>query len=409
MDGAAERNSCASPADVHRAIRIPHLDDATVAFGLILALAEQDQNQPRGKPVHDVVIAQIYEAAVAPKLWPDAIRSLGDYAGSDRGTLAVLPPVGKARWIASPDLKCRLSSTITLSSCERPGRDPQWHTQAHTQFIHGVGADFFCCDSTFCRGDKPSWQIGTAISLPTGDLAILTAERQAEKGPFEPCSLSRLDALRPHLVRACHLSAQFGYERARVTTAALDRIGLPAAVLTASGRILAMNGRLEERGESIMSGQHGGLTFKSLINSRILQEAVGKIVNGQSVAQAIPLRDQYNKRTFIGHVLRLEDFSNDIFDASAILLVLIQVGAPAALDDRLLSLLFNLTPAEARLLRALADGLRLQIYAQSAGVKISTVRSQLKSIFSKTGTNRQAELLSFVASMSAFNGHSPHC
>jgi DNA-binding CsgD family transcriptional regulator len=179
--------------------------------------------------------------------------------------------------------------------------------------------------------------------------------------------------------------------------------------LTASGRILAMNGRLEERDESIMSGQHGGLTIKSLINSRILQDAVGKIVNGQSVAQAIPLRDHYNKRTFIGHVLRLEDFSNDIFDASAILLVLIQVGAPAALDDRLLSLLFNLTPAEARLLRALADGLRLQIYAQSAGVKISTVRSQLKSIFSKTGTNRQAELLSFVASMSAFNGHSPHC
>ena len=52
--------------------------------------------------------------------------------------------------------------------------------------------------------------------------------------------------------------------------------------------------------------------------------------------------------------------------------------------------------SEARLARLLADGLSLEQAAEMQGTKISTARSRLKHIFTKTGTNRQASLVRLI-------------
>ncbi|MGF2508686.1 helix-turn-helix transcriptional regulator, partial [Ralstonia pseudosolanacearum] len=58
-----------------------------------------------------------------------------------------------------------------------------------------------------------------------------------------------------------------------------------------------------------------------------------------------------------------------------------------------LAALFDLTEAESRLASALVQGDTLEQYAQRRGVSIGTVRYQLKQVLSKTGTNRQSELM----------------
>lgn len=55
--------------------------------------------------------------------------------------------------------------------------------------------------------------------------------------------------------------------------------------------------------------------------------------------------------------------------------------------------MYGLTPAEARLAEALLDNQTVESYALSAQVSRNTVRSHLASLFAKTGTRRQAELL----------------
>ncbi len=55
--------------------------------------------------------------------------------------------------------------------------------------------------------------------------------------------------------------------------------------------------------------------------------------------------------------------------------------------------LFGFTPAEARLARALCQGSTLDEAAAAFGTAANTVRVQLKALFKKTGTHRQAELL----------------
>lgn len=65
------------------------------------------------------------------------------------------------------------------------------------------------------------------------------------------------------------------------------------------------------------------------------------------------------------------------------------------LDGRL-SELFGLTKAEARVAVAIADGdLPIEI-AAAAGLRITTVRSQLQAALRKTGAKRQADLVRII-------------
>jgi DNA-binding CsgD family transcriptional regulator len=63
--------------------------------------------------------------------------------------------------------------------------------------------------------------------------------------------------------------------------------------------------------------------------------------------------------------------------------------------------LFNLTPAESRLLMSLLQGLSPNQYAAMKNRSQSTVRNQLKSIFEKTEVRRQSDLVSLVSTVLA--------
>ena len=58
--------------------------------------------------------------------------------------------------------------------------------------------------------------------------------------------------------------------------------------------------------------------------------------------------------------------------------------------------LFRLTPAEARLAAGIATGAPLAEVADALGIGRETARTQLRSVFSKTGTTRQAELVRII-------------
>jgi DNA-binding CsgD family transcriptional regulator len=61
-------------------------------------------------------------------------------------------------------------------------------------------------------------------------------------------------------------------------------------------------------------------------------------------------------------------------------------------DEIVLGSRFKLTPAEARIAIGIADGKPLADIADMHGITVQTARTQLKSVFSKTRTNRQAQL-----------------
>jgi DNA-binding CsgD family transcriptional regulator len=58
---------------------------------------------------------------------------------------------------------------------------------------------------------------------------------------------------------------------------------------------------------------------------------------------------------------------------------------------------FGLTPAEARLASRLVDEDSVETAADKLGVTYETARKTLKSIFAKTNTHRQAQLVALAA------------
>ncbi len=68
------------------------------------------------------------------------------------------------------------------------------------------------------------------------------------------------------------------------------------------------------------------------------------------------------------------------------------------LDQVVLGSLYGLTQAESRLAIEISKGLELKEIALRLGVSRNTIKTQLKAIFSKTGTHRQQELVRLFSS-----------
>src|SRR5690606_4817625 len=64
--------------------------------------------------------------------------------------------------------------------------------------------------------------------------------------------------------------------------------------------------------------------------------------------------------------------------------------------------LFHLSVTEAKLAIALCSGQTLEEFACERGTSIHTVKSQLKSIYLKTGSNRQTQLVAMLLASPAF-------
>lgn len=78
---------------------------------------------------------------------------------------------------------------------------------------------------------------------------------------------------------------------------------------------------------------------------------------------------------------------------------IINVAARPVVDKTLLKRLFDLTDAEANLATSLVAGDGLESVATDLGISRNTVKSQLQSVFQKTQTQRQAQLVSLLHSL----------
>lgn len=83
----------------------------------------------------------------------------------------------------------------------------------------------------------------------------------------------------------------------------------------------------------------------------------------------------------------------------AIVCLIFPLGRRRIASARQLITLFGLSPAEARLARALCHGETLEEYAEAQSVKLPTVKTQLRAVFAKTQTDRQVALVSLVSSI----------
>jgi DNA-binding CsgD family transcriptional regulator len=137
--------------------------------------------------------------------------------------------------------------------------------------------------------------------------------------------------------------------------------------------------------------------------ARALAEALAATARGDvgvgSSGIAVSLTGQSGKR-YVGHVLPLgsgerRQAGSTHAAAAALFVREATIDLDAAIGAA--TQLYNLTPAEVRVLRAVIEVGGLPAIAALLGTSRSTVKSQLEAIFKKTGTRRQAELVHLVS------------
>jgi DNA-binding CsgD family transcriptional regulator len=79
---------------------------------------------------------------------------------------------------------------------------------------------------------------------------------------------------------------------------------------------------------------------------------------------------------------------------------------PRSVEQRLQQA-FALTPAEARLAGRIVAGQQLDHIAAELGVRLATLRTQLKRVFEKTETRRQGQLMQIGARLASITESQP--
>lgn len=350
------------------------------------------------------VVDEIYEAAVVPEGWIRVLDRMATISGAE-GTLLFAASAERTRWMCSPAIHDAVTAWITDGWTERDGRGARLIPIREPRFLTDL--DAFTRDELeaepiyvdFLRRRGFGWCVGTSIRSPTSDTLVFTSERLYDKGPVERAAVDVLDGLRPHLARAALVSARVGLERARATVNTLQTIGLPAVVITPTGRTIAANEHFEDCAPRIATLAGDKVVFTHAAAQAIFLEALAfaECESTLHTGRSIAVPGDEDNAPLVAHLLPLRGAGRDIFSGASSLLFVTPVMQSKAPDVRLLEVLFDLTPAEARVTSLLVEGKSVGMIARAHAVTDNTVRMQLKSVFAKTGVNRQAQLVGLLA------------
>jgi DNA-binding CsgD family transcriptional regulator len=350
-------------------------------------------------------VTRIYEAAAEPDLWPSVLHELGELVDAAGGIILTRRADSWTGWRCS-DLMISRTTDAWMGPGGGAGR-----TKATSRLIAFDRAGFVAENEGFTEQEwledsvMSEWcgPLGlhhcaaTAIPVPTGDLVLVQLNRRKGKRPFDQSDIARLDGFRPHLARAGLLAARWRLERLRAAAQALAIIGLPAAVLDASGRVVAANELIEAMRPHISWLPKDRIALLDPAADGMLNRAVtGMAFPTAASARSFPSKGAGGDPAVV-HLIPISGAARDLFGGGLSLITVTPVAAPAAPDAALIQGLFDLTPAEARVARAVTQQKTVEEIASEFDVSRETVRTQIKSLLAKTGCARQLDLAMLLA------------
>lgn len=349
------------------------------------------------------LIEQIYEAAVLPEKWPAILHSIAKRVGATGGLFMSTSQRGGGA-IVSPDLEEHLSDYISEGWAADPLRTaplmaeqyPGFRAETDYRSVPEIEAlpvhREFLDPRGLIAGAATAMQGAIDNSLFLAFEGFRSHEAASDAIPF-------LDTLRSHLARAFSLAAHH-HARTQLVVDSLALAGAAAAVVGIDGRLRAANDGFVRRMAGRMTETVAGLRFADPFLQRQLATAL-LLGSDSGLVQSIAVRDPGDGMRFAIHLLPIARAARDVCGGDGVLL-LIADGLNAVVPNAdLLRLLFDLTPAEARLSRMIGDGMRLAEAGNVLGMTEATARVHLKSVFLKTGVRRQSELMRLLVGLSS--------
>jgi DNA-binding CsgD family transcriptional regulator len=242
-----------------------------------------------------------------------------------------------------------------------------------------------------------------AIGFHAGpSLWALSIQRTTDEGPFEQRDKDILYPLSQRLTEAATLSAAVGRTVISATTNALNMVRRAAIAIDLLGTVLDMNGAAETLFNDEIFIQNKRLHLQDKLAASILDRSLRRLA-GTSDHDAVQFSPIIARRKVgrpvIIEALPIPPAAKTPFLRARALLTFTSLDSKPAPDPSVLAAVFGLTPAEARLASVMATGANPELAADQLLVSRETVRNQLKALFAKTATHRQAELVALLSKL----------
>ncbi len=252
----------------------------------------------------------------------------------------------------------------------------------YNEYVRAMGDDTFHC-------------MGLRIERPWGS-AMLAIQRGRSQGSFGAAAVESLQGEIAHMRHMLALRGKFSalQRHAKTLETVLDMMPEATILTDCNGNIVHANAPAELllREGDVIGVKNGGLCTWHHHSGKGVRDVIGRACDrfSPSVGSLLLARPD-------GGLLLVSatPLSAPVGGRCA-LLVLRDINRHNQSAPKSLERLFRLSPAEAEIACRLANGASVQEIAEERQVACGTVRSQVKSISSKLGCSRQAEIAGIV-------------
>lgn len=361
----------------------------------------------------DELLELVFEGPLESEPWRSFLTSLSRAVGA-RGSVLILGPpdtadsglLGFTHW---PDAVDAIrSGELSQSYVERlHAEDPLRGIPAGvaTTVASRIPVDRFRTSRFYKEFMAPMgllYQLGVDGRDSDGFEVRLRAGRGAEASDFGREEHQLFEDLLPHVRRAARLHHRITWEarQQHLYAQTLDHLGIGVIVLDERGRVRDLN----TTATAIVEGRRGlrmsesGLSAERDDDAAIFQDHVKRLIRGHAagIDESVAMRIRSASDGEALHVV-LRTVPVPAWDKGqerpAIAVFVHASRQRDVIRVDVISELFGLTQAEARLAVCLMQGMTLAQAAESLSIARNTARNQLQSVFSKVGVSRQADLV----------------
>jgi DNA-binding CsgD family transcriptional regulator len=361
------------------------------------------------------ILAALYEAPLDSSKWEIFLRQTAEAIGGEAAAL-LLHDFGDAQslvarqWQVDPDAFRSYGAHYSALDVwfQAVSRSPDWlgTSEQFVPFAQLERSEFY--NDLILPAEIPHG-IFAMVERSPSRVANLSIYRSARAGAFDEQDLPLIRFLKPHIERAYRLHSELAASRnhgADLQTV-LNSMTMGVILLAPKGHIVATN-RAAERvlaeNNGLRAGRDGLRTERADESAHLLQLVAEATATSAGTALksggvlTVSRRGRSSLQLLVSPVLGFD--VDETHPVRAIVFISDPARRSRPAHD-ILRALFGLTPAECRVAMLVADGLSPTTIAEMLGVSRNTLKSQLTSIYQKTGVGREAQLVRLLLQLPA--------
>jgi DNA-binding CsgD family transcriptional regulator len=378
----------------------------------------------------NALVHQIYEGATDISAWAGIVSALADHLDAEKGLLLTpFDPPGKGGFIfphgiGQQHIELWKSRYLPEDLWARRMAERNLFYEGNVILGRDIATNEELLASTWYReflSEMDIFQFITGIVFGTGRADVPSTGCPFYRGvnaqPFEEEHRERLRLLVPHISRSLGVMFKLRDAEFRIAASlqALDRIRQGILLLDEKGGICFANSTAEHifRQEDGLKLSGATTAHRTLDTDdplaraaldRALQSGVSlPETDATHFAQTVLIRRPSGSTSYAVQVSYLPETNPYRLGAQTPrAIVFIKDGTFISQPEPdLLQRVYGLTPAEARAALALCDGGSLDTVAAQLNVKLNTLKTHLKSIYTKTSADNRAALTKLMLSLSS--------